>query len=120
MRNSRIKIVLLVAGVAAVLVALVVFYVQYIRPVMIRNEYATMAHRAEQAYRQYAATHSAEDLSRGPCIAENLVSGWVADIVHNPRQAIDDLPQNQCTNYLNGTATHFVELDPQGNVIRIH
>lgn len=59
-----------------------------------------------------------EDLSAGPCLSNNLIPDWVADIVHNPRQAIDDLPANQCSAYLEGKAHHFVELDPEGNLIR--
>lgn len=59
------------------------------------------------------------DLSTGPCLTNDLIPGWVADIVHNPRQDLDDLPQNQCQAYLEGRAKHFVELDLSGNVIRI-
>jgi hypothetical protein len=58
------------------------------------------------------------DLSRGPCLGE-LKPGWVADIAHSPRQPIDDLPVNQCADYLSGKAKHFVELDPHGQVIRV-
>ncbi|MFA5134199.1 MAG: hypothetical protein WC505_00210 [Patescibacteria group bacterium] len=59
-----------------------------------------------------------EDLSDGPCLSNNLIEDWVADIAHNPRKAVDDLPENQCSAYRDGTARHFVELDPEGNVIR--
>lgn len=58
------------------------------------------------------------DFSKGPCLSENLMDGWVADIVHNPRQPVDDLPENQCQNYRSGRAFRLVELDPDGNVIR--
>ena len=44
--------------------------------------------------------------------------GWVVDIAHSPRLSIDDLPENQCPAYLQGSAQHFVELDPKGNLIR--
>lgn len=59
------------------------------------------------------------DLSKGPCLSNAVISGWVADIAHNPRQPIDDVPENQCQSYLQGTVKHFVELDPQGNLIRV-
>ena len=58
------------------------------------------------------------DLERGPCIAEELLPGWVADIAHDPRRDADDDPENQCTRYRDGLAGHFVELDPDGNLIR--
>ena len=32
-----------------------------------------------------------EDLSNGPCLSNEVVPDWVADIAHNPRQEVDDL-----------------------------
>jgi len=61
-----------------------------------------------------------KDFSQGPCLAEDLLPGWVADIAHNPREPIDDLPENQCQAYRQGKAQHFVELDTNGEVIRTH
>lgn len=60
-----------------------------------------------------------EDFSNGPCLSNDLMPGWVADTVHSPRQSVDDLPQNQCQAYLEGRAKHFVELDLNGNVVRV-
>lgn len=59
------------------------------------------------------------DLSDGPCLSNALMPGWVADIAHNPRENVDDLPTNQCSAYINGTAQRFVELDIDGNLIRV-
>ena len=59
------------------------------------------------------------DFSSGPCLTNDLLPGWVADIAHNPRQAVDDLPENQCKAYIEGRAKHFVELDPEGHVIKV-
>lgn len=58
------------------------------------------------------------DLSRGPCLGV-IGPGWVADISHDPRQAVDDEPANQCAEFRSGTATHFVELTPNGTLIRV-
>ncbi|MBI4426239.1 MAG: hypothetical protein HY567_01560 [Candidatus Kerfeldbacteria bacterium] len=58
------------------------------------------------------------DFSSGPCLSDNLLPDWVADIAHNPRWAIDDLPVNQCPSYRAGTNKHFVELDTAGQLIR--
>lgn len=60
------------------------------------------------------------NLSSGPCLSNDLQPGWVADLVHNPRAPVDNLPQNQCSTYLSGRATHFVELDLDGNLVRVH
>ncbi len=59
------------------------------------------------------------DLSSGPCLTNDLIFGWVVDIVHSPRQDLDNLPENQCPAYLEGRAKHFVELDQSGNVVRV-
>lgn len=59
------------------------------------------------------------DLSEGPCLTNDLAEDWVADLVHSPRVEIDDLPDNQCMRLLEGKATHFVELDLNGNVVRV-
>ncbi|OGD85191.1 hypothetical protein A2696_01705 [Candidatus Curtissbacteria bacterium RIFCSPHIGHO2_01_FULL_41_13] len=56
------------------------------------------------------------DFSNGPCLGE-IAPDWVADIAHNPRQAVDDKPENQCADFREGRAHHFVELDPNGNLI---
>lgn len=64
--------------------------------------------------------HSGDiDLTNGPCLANNLKPDWVVDIVHYPRESVDDLPENQCQSYLEGLAKHFVELDQNGNVVRV-
>ena len=60
------------------------------------------------------------NFEEGPCLTNDLLPDWVVDIAHNPRQKIDDLPANQCAAFLEGRAKHFVELDPQGNVIRVN
>ena len=66
------------------------------------------------------AVASGIDLSVGPCIAEELddIPGWSVDISHDPRQEIDNDSANQCQAYRDGRTTHFVELDPDGELIR--
>lgn len=65
------------------------------------------------------AKKAGTDFSKGPCIAERLpgLPDWVADVAHDPRQAVDDDPANQCRRYREGEASHFVELDPAGNLL---
>jgi Tfp pilus assembly protein PilP len=73
---------------------------------------------AMAAYRQ--AKDDGTNLSRGPCIAEQLpgLADWVADVAHDPRQPVDDVPANQCRRFRAGQAHHFVELDTSGRLIR--
>jgi hypothetical protein len=82
---------------------------------------ADRAHAIAAAKRAYAsAKRRGESLAHGPCIAERLpgLGDWVADIAHDPRQPADDLPRNQCARFRAGQAHHFVELAPDGRVIR--
>ena len=73
---------------------------------------------AQQAYQQ--ALTRGDDLDKGPCIAESLpeLADWVADLAHDPREDVDDDAENQCNRYRQGEASHFVELDPDGELIR--
>ncbi|MEK7640146.1 MAG: hypothetical protein AAB424_03360 [Patescibacteria group bacterium] len=72
--------------------------------------------RAKEFYNAFKV--QGEEIANGPCLSENLTTGWVADLVHNPRIAEDDFPQNICQNFKNGTAKHFVEIDLSGNFVR--
>jgi len=71
--------------------------------------------RAKVAYAEAKA--NGVDMSRGPCLGV-IEPGWVADVAHAPRTAVDDEPENQCAAYRSGEADHFVELDPDGNYVR--
>lgn len=61
-----------------------------------------------------------QDLSNGPCLSDEIIPDWVADIAHQPRIPADDLPENQCSSYREGRAHHFVELDEFGNFLRAY
>lgn len=56
-------------------------------------------------------------MRNGPCLGV-IMENWVADVAHDPRTDMDDDPANQCEAYRSGDADHFVELDPDGNVLR--
>lgn len=57
------------------------------------------------------------DMSAGPCLGK-IGEDWVLDIAHSPRTAADDKSENQCTDFAEGRAHHFIELDPDGKLIR--
>ena len=67
-----------------------------------------------------AAKAKGVDFGSGPCIAEQLpgLDNWVADVAHDPRADVDDQAENQCQRYRDGEASHFVELTPEGQLIR--
>ena len=51
------------------------------------------------------------------CLGE--CDGYAVDIVHNPRTEVDDLQYNQCSDYLTGILTNFIEIDTNGNIVRV-
>ena len=81
-----------------------------------KNEIDIAINQAKHLYRQQK--EQGKNFSNGPCLSDALLPNWVVDIAHNPRIPIDDFPQNQCPGFLEGRAQHFVELDPNGNLIR--
>ncbi len=58
------------------------------------------------------------DLSSGPCLSNHLIKNWVCDVAHSPRTASDNLPENQCSAFREGDATHFVEVSPECDFIK--
>lgn len=66
------------------------------------------------------ACQAAKNLESGPCLLdpEPENKNWVCDVAHDPRQDVDNLPENQCKAYLNGTAQHFVEVTTNCKLIR--
>jgi hypothetical protein len=61
-------------------------------------------------------------LEDGPCLTDINsrwnVRDWVCDVAHDPRQDVDNDPKNQCTEYREGEASHFVEVTPDCQLIR--
>jgi len=57
------------------------------------------------------------DLSSGPCLSNALAPNWVCDVAHTPRALADNNPENQCPEY-GKTASHFVEVNPNCQLIR--
>lgn len=120
------KLLILVLSVIAV-VSLAIVYIHEANPfnAAIKGKYKpglsteidTMVGRAQKLYRDRKAIGI--DFSTGPCLTNDLAKDWVADIAHNPRQDLDNLPENQCPAFLEGRASHFVELDLEGEVIRV-
>lgn len=60
------------------------------------------------------------NLDAGPCLLDPLPqnSEWVCDVAHSPRQSVDNLLENQCRDYRDGIAHHFVEVTPECKFIK--
>ena len=66
------------------------------------------------------ATKSGKGIDNGPCLLNSIDgSDWVCDVAHDPRQDVDNLHMNQCPAFLSGTASHFIELNMECEIIRI-
>lgn len=113
------KLTLLILALSVVILTAIatVFYNNVILKPAPKSEIDGAVNQAKLLYRQ--KKDNKEDLTSGPCLSNALKPNWVADLAHNPRTSIDDLPQNQCPAYLEGRAEHFVELDLEGNLIRV-
>lgn len=79
-------------------------------------EVETAINQARHLYQQ--EKEKGRDFSTGPCLSNALMPNWVVDTAHNPRLPLDDKVENQCPAYFEGRSKHFVELDPDGNLIR--
>jgi hypothetical protein len=66
------------------------------------------------------ALNASRNLDAGPCLLDPFPqdSDWVCDVANSPRQDVDNLAENQCQAYRNGTAKHFVEVTPTCEYIR--
>lgn len=110
-------LLLIVTLVVILITAFVTFFVNtFSSKSLSKSEIDTAVNQAKHLYRQ--EKQKGRDFSLGPCLSNALMPDWVVDIVHNPRAPIDDLSENQCPAYREGTMRHFVELDIEGNLIR--
>ena len=66
------------------------------------------------------ALSKGRNLSAGPCLLDPIpkYKDWVCDVAHEPREAIDNLRENQCNAWHNGTANHFIEVTPECKFIK--
>jgi hypothetical protein len=69
---------------------------------------------------QQLLTTDGEIFDRGLCLSNSIAPDWVCDMVHVPRQPLDDEAENQCPAFRNGSAHHFVEIDGNCNVVEIY
>ncbi len=44
---------------------------------------------------------------------------YAVDIAHSPRLEEDNLAENQCEDYRMGRLKHFIEIDGDGNLVRV-
>ena len=127
--NKKLPVILVVFIIAVFLIVAYLFFFQKPsfaptdlaktpQPATSNPSYQIEDETLKNALNLYATKKQAGiDLTNGPCLGY-AADDWVVDIAHNPRQEIDDKPQNQCAEFRKGQAHHFIELDLDGNLIR--
>jgi hypothetical protein len=81
----------------------------------------------EQVLEQQEATNCASELySQQEDLNTNFSSqclgtckDYAVDMVHVPRTKEDNFIENQCADFREGKVTHFIELDKEGEIVRI-
>lgn len=48
-----------------------------------------------------------------------ICGNYAVDVVHVPRIEEDNLIENQCIDYVEGKAKHFIELDKEGEIVKV-
>ncbi|PIU02628.1 MAG: hypothetical protein COT55_02485 [Candidatus Diapherotrites archaeon CG09_land_8_20_14_0_10_32_12] len=64
---------------------------------------------------------SLKDLNSGPCLSDIFkydVNDYVCDIVNDPRLDVDNMPENQCKEFLNGDKNSFVEVSTKCEFVK--
>ena len=117
-RNNALKILIIV--LLAIVVIIVFSYVWLTEHQSSIKQAFSPEESATNACPNFCrnALSNRQDISNGPCLSNDIAPDWVCDVAHNPREAIDDLPENQCSAYGNGTAHHFIEVDEKCNFIK--
>lgn len=123
---TNFRLFILAIGVVLSVALITVYFHKFIKdPNLVQRSYKPgiygdidqAVNQAEVVYQQSKSLGT--DFSSGPCLSNALLPDWVLDIAHNPRLPIDDLPANQCSALKEGKAHHFVELDPDGKLIKV-
>jgi len=121
--SKALKTILIIIFVAIIIVVIYfLFFRTKTMPVIEEKgvEYTQeeMIEMAQELFKEKIA--EGVDMTNGHCLTNQLIPDWVVDIAHSPRQDIDNLPENQCSAYREGLAHHFIELDLDGNLIKIY
>jgi hypothetical protein len=99
-------------------VMLLIITIILLLPQMTANPNQPLVDECIAACQKYLATGKTLDV--GPCLL-NPINGteWVCDVAHSPRMQLDNMPDNQCSAYNGGSASHFIEIMPNCTFIRM-
>lgn len=70
------------------------------------------------ACQNYLKTGNSLDV--GPCLLDPIPeTDYVCDVAHSPRMQIDNMLENQCRTFNDGSVSHFIEVTPDCRFIRM-
>lgn len=111
--------------VLGLVIVLVLSFVLPLRP----NPYASDLNKSLEDFAKEscislckANKDNLKNIESGPCLSDLFkydVNDYVCDIVNDPRLEVDNLPENQCKEYLNGSKKKFVEVNTKCEFVRV-
>lgn len=115
-KKGKIPFSVYIIVVILIILAGILSYIIYLPDEFARNKDIATARCVELCFKSLGESI---DLSgEGPCLSNEIATGWICDVVHDPRLGlIDDKVQNQCSSYRQGV--HFVEVSPECKVVRV-
>jgi len=115
-KKGKISLFVYVIVVVLIILAGILSYIIYLPDEFVRNKDIATSRCIDLCFKSLGES---TDLSgEGPCLSNQIATGWVCDVVHDPRVSlIDDKTQNQCSEYTQGM--HFVEISPECKVLRV-
>ena len=96
-------------------------YVEHGKPA-VTPDYVTEQQIAFSKAMELYAKNRADGMNfSSQCLGTVYVNstGYAVDIVHMPRIQEDEMPENQCADFREGKARHFIELERNGGIVRI-
>ncbi|MEK6892723.1 MAG: hypothetical protein AABX07_00815 [Nanoarchaeota archaeon] len=92
-------------------------YIKHGNPAIIPQEVENQQRAIDSAIQIYNSKKIVGMNFSSQCLG--TITNYALDIVNAPRIAEDNLPENQCDDFKTGKVTHFIELDKNGEIVRI-
>ena len=92
-------------------------WIKHGEPIKIPDEVVIQKDAIDCTTRLYQKTKIEGMIFESQCLG--VCDDYAIDIVSVPRSEKDDLIENQCEEYGNGLVANFIELNKEGNIVRI-
>ena len=92
-------------------------YIKHGNPSQTPDDVLEQQNAVDEALQLYQEKKQEEMQFNSQCLGS--VGDYAVDIVNVPRSNVDNLIENQCEDYRNGALKYFIELDKNGEIVRI-